>query len=659
MNKKHLISFLTASLSLAITSLAAPRPGTGKHVAGAHPYVALEKITTDNDALLKIGGMCFDGEDLYAVTFSPDRTNKQPDKAGRLLRIKGVTGSSATVEVLRDDLYEAAGVAVYNGSVYVGEKHRIIRFDNNTYTPGSEVVLIDGLSIINFHTYTVGFELLKKADGIHLCGNFTTTIQLGGKRQASMSPNPLVKRGSTFSLGPITGKEKPADLKLDYLAGGFRTPNGIEVGPDGAVYVADNQGVFNPANEVIRIKPGSFYGHFLEGKEKGGRPAAFQPSDVDSVAGSLAGQSPATVYLPQSSDVARSPTQPIVITGRTGVLAPYNGQLLVGDFTTGSMFRLALEEVRGVWQGVALRHSAGKADAKGNNGFYGGPNRIQLGPDGNYYIGSIGAGRLWQFGEDHGLQRLRVKKSAEVPSSFNEILTVQAVEGGLELTFLKPLKGSFSANDFAVEQWTYRPTQNYGGNKMLETSLEARVVEILEGGKRIRLTIDGLRDATDAYAVRNGKANTENVGYVVHVTFDPKDKTGEPMLYSGEFWYTMLRKLGGTDVALNLNTATADPAKQSVDSLMTSVCMTCHVERDGVQLAPEFSGMFKRKQTIVRDGKEQQIVVDRDYLVRAIKTPAFEHPKEFQPIMPELGLTDAQINGLVKKIMKMRAPKKK
>jgi len=53
-----------------------------------HPYFELQNINSfPKDALkisgisedtLKISGMCFHGDDLYVVTFSPDRTDSNP-----------------------------------------------------------------------------------------------------------------------------------------------------------------------------------------------------------------------------------------------------------------------------------------------------------------------------------------------------------------------------------------------------------------------------------------------------------------------------------------------------------------------------------------------------------------------------------------------------
>ena len=39
--------------------------------------------------------MCFVGDDLYALSFSPNRTDKQPDRDGKLYKISGLIGAKS------------------------------------------------------------------------------------------------------------------------------------------------------------------------------------------------------------------------------------------------------------------------------------------------------------------------------------------------------------------------------------------------------------------------------------------------------------------------------------------------------------------------------------------------------------------------------------
>lgn len=658
-----LITRLLIALALApsVTLTAAENPPPKKNAAtmgaksptappvpsvGVHPFFALENIDTEGGDVFRVGGMAFHGDVLYVTTLQPDRTDKAAFKSGKVLRVEnalhvGKAGQKLKVTTLCDWLYEPCAIAVIGDSIYVGEKDRIIRFDDgvhkSTFRPGDETVLLEGISPPNFHTYTIGFEHYRKDGQTFLCGNFTTAILLGGKRSVMIPSNPEIHRGSNFILGPVDGKEAPGSVKIEYLAGGFRTPNGIEVGPDNAVWLTDNQGIFNPSNELIRIEKGKFYGHYLRTKD--GRGAAFQPAEIDAEVGSPTVQTAATVHLPQLT-VARSPAQPIVLRGETGVLAPYNGQILLCEFTNGRILRVFTEQVGGVWQGVVFQHTGGPSDQAGDNGFSAGPNRIEQGPDGNFYIGEIGAGGLWEFnGNWQGLQRFRVKSAAEVPADFNEILAVRAVEGGFELEFLKPLpRDSITLNDIKVGHWTYFPTENYGGKEESKIMLKPKLLTFDASGKKATLIVNGLKDDQDITTDPTGKRSNHNTGWVAHVEFNPH-QAGKPLLHTTEFWYTLHRKIGGNPVGAG--DVIALTKGEALQQTFQSLCLACHTEREGgVWGAPNLKGIVGRKQTILRAGKAIEATVDRDYLIHAILHPDAEKALPFRDAaMPPLGLS--------------------
>ena len=229
--------------------------------------------------------MAFDGNDLYLTVFTPDRQNKAPFIEGEVFKVTGLIGHSDRSKIkahrLMGVLYEPTAIAVHEGKIYLGEKDKISRLEDRNndglFSADEKVVLIDGLSQPNFHTYTVGFNTIVEEGKTYLTGNLTTSIRLGGSRDLNPTVNPKTKRGSTFLCGPITGSETSADVDISYYAGGYRTPNGFSVGPDQEIIVLDNQGVFNPSNEFIRLTRGAFYGHYLL-KKTTPTPPPFSPN---------------------------------------------------------------------------------------------------------------------------------------------------------------------------------------------------------------------------------------------------------------------------------------------------------------------------------------------------------------------------------------------
>lgn len=616
-----------------------------------HPLVKLENIYPSNDVELKVSAMAFRDKDLFVTVFSPNRQDKAPFLKGEIFRLPDIVSKTERSEIVAErvmgDLYEPTAIAVHEGKIYVGEKDKISRLEDRNrdgwFDESEKVVLIDGLSQPNFHTYTVGFGVVER-DGRHfLAGNLTTSIKLGGSRAHNVTVNPKTLRGSTFLFGPITGEEKAEDTDIEYVAGGYRTPNGFGVGAEDALIVVDNQGVFNPSNEFIRITPGGFYGHFLL-KREDSNIAAFQPPEVDSEKGGSRYQTPPTVHLPQGK-VARSPSQPVLLSNLLGAAKAYEGQYLVGDVTMGRITRVFTEQVEGIWQGAVFHHSGGH-DAKGVTGFTAGPNRIVQGPDRRFYIGHIGAGGLWEFlGEPKkpwwGLQRMSFKSKTEMDPAFNEILAVRDMPGGLEIEFFRPLDHKLEVSDLKASQWTYVPTNGYGGRPFGQEDLKVEAVQHSEDLRKVRVTIPGIRDNSPPFIEQKGYSN-ENVGWVVHL------KVSNHGLHADQAWYTSLRhQRGATETPLPSLTAEGENPRVVAEGIYRSICMACH-SIDGSRLVgPSLKGVFGRKQTVVRDGKMVEVTVDEAYLQRALADPLHEHPEGFAPAMPALNLPKEDMEALV------------
>lgn len=620
-----------------------------------HPLCQLENVYPGQDVELKVSAMAFHGEDLYITVFTPDRKNTAPFKEGEVFKVTGLIGNSDRSQIkaqrLMGDLYEPTAIAIHAGKIYIGEKDRISRLEDRNgdgrFTADEKVVLIDGLSQPNFHTYTVGFGLVDRDGQTFLGGNFTTSIRQGGSRDLNRSINPKAKRGSTFLLGPITGTEAPGQVDISYVAGGYRTPNGFAVGSDNELIVVDNQGVFNPSNEFIRLTSGAFYGHYLI-KKKGSHIAAFQPEAVDSNAGGSRYQTPPTVHLPQGK-VNRSPAQPIVLNNLQGPLAAYNGQWLMGDVTLGRLNRIFLEEVDGIWQGAVFLHSGGH-DVEGKTGFTAGPNRIVEGPDHNYYVGHIGHGGLWQFlpgpGEDpkppYGLQRLSFVGPEAIPADFNEMVAIRDIPGGLEVEFFKAITAAqLAAAAIALKQWTYIPTNGYGGRSFATESLKTSARSLSPDGKRLRLTIPGIRDNSPPFVTHRNYSNA-NVGWVIELSI------ADLPLYKPTGWYTMIHHQGGgTKDAV---AAGLDPEQDPIayaKAQYAAICAACH-SLDGSRLAgPSFKGLFGRTQDVIRAGEPLSVTVDEKYLEHAIANPLREAPVGYPPAMPALNITRAERAALV------------
>ncbi|MGP4101180.1 family 16 glycoside hydrolase [Nonomuraea sp. KM90] len=411
-------------------------------------------------------------------------------KTGEVHLLGNVTGETSparvTTKKIAEGLQEPMGIKYVDGKLYVSEKSRLVELND---TDGDEVA--DTLRTVaswpfggNFHEFAFG---LLYRDG-HFYLNLSVAINYGG---ATTDPQPAPDRGTTIKVSKATGK-------VEYIAGGLRTPNGLGWGPEGELFVTDNQGGWLPASKLVHVKKDRFFNHYTN-------PDG--PFDGNLV-------SPPMLWLPHN-EIANSPSTPLLM--KRGRFA---GQLLFGDVTYGGIQRAYLEKVNGEYQGAVFRFT---------QGLEAGINRISLGPDGAVYAGGLGAGGNWgQPGKlTYGLQKLTPGGDRAF-----DILRMRAVEGGFELEYTQPLSAETAASlaaRYQATQWRYVAAATYGGPKVDEEPLSVTSAKLTAGGKKVTLKIPGLKP-----------------GRVVHLR-SPRpfsSAAGQP-LWSTEAWYTLNSMVGG------------------------------------------------------------------------------------------------------------------
>jgi 3-keto-disaccharide hydrolase/PA14 domain len=479
------------------------RPGDGKPVEGIHPAWKVTTIRPEGFEPM-VGAMCFDKAGRLIVgSFKPlqrdDRTlpdidSKQPDK---LFAVSGATGDPKDIKVsmCADGLYEPLGLCAVGDDLYVSHRKEITRLIDKNHDGFYETheTVADGWEGWNYHQFCFGL--------VHRDGKLYATLS------TAMAPPPWEGMGTNAAPnGPMRGGVIEVDLSSNtgcVIAGGLRAPNGIGLGPGGSLFYLDNQGVYMPTSQLCEVIPGRFYGHYnrtnfvpklADRFPQGGVPSVFCDRP----------RTPAAVWLPHN-ELSNSPTQPQLITGGL-----YDGQMFVGELTGGGIRRVCLEKINGQWQGAVFQFTQGLEC---------GVNRLIWGPDGCLYAGGIGAGGNWNWHETKfGLQRL----SPTGKTAF-EILAVRAQPDGFELEFTQPIDPAWLAGpaNYAVEQWTYKPTAEYGGPKIDVEPLRAKLAVPSNSGRRVVLSIDGLKE-----------------GRCIHFRVDPTSIHGEP-IWATEAWYTL------------------------------------------------------------------------------------------------------------------------
>lgn len=479
------------------------RPGDGRPLESVHPGYDVESIVAaDFDP--KVGAMSFlpDGR-LVVGTFSPlqrdgtslpDIESKTPDK---LYAFSNLTGdlSKVTVKPVADNVFEPTGLCVVDGVLYVAHRKLVTRLldrDGDGFFETHEDVG-GGWEGWNYHQFAFGL--------LHRDGKLYTALS------TAMAPPGWEGMGNNSAPnGPLRGSIMEIDLSSNdtrVIAGGTRTPNGLGFGPEGAMFYLDNQGTWMPTSQLAEVIPGRFYGHHNRTKfvpkladryPDGGHPSALSDRP----------RTPAAVYLPQG-EISNSPTQPLLIEK-----GPFAGQMFVGELTGGGVRRVALEKINGQWQGAVFHFTQGLSC---------GVNRMAWGPDGDLYVGGIGALGNWNWkGTRSGLQRLKANGKEVF-----ELFDMKATADGFIVRFTQPVDEKWLENvaNYELATWHYKPTSDYGGPKVDERKLTVRRATPLENGRGVRLDIDGLE-----------------TGNVVHLRTDPENSRGEK-LWATEAWYTL------------------------------------------------------------------------------------------------------------------------
>jgi cytochrome c551/c552 len=434
-----------------------------------HPSFTLENLAPDGFEP-KVGGLSFreDGK-LLVSTWDTD---------GSVFVVDPNAPQETRVRRIAEGLQEPLGLKVVDGRTFVLQKQELTELidkDEDGIIDTYRAVSYDWAANSNFHSFAFG--LAHRDDAFYFL--LSICVLPGG----ASCPEQLPAQGKLMKV--------TLDGDTQIYAAGFRTPNGIVLGPDGHLYVADNQGDWLPASKLVQVREGDFYGS----------RAVPEPGIMARV------EVPPAVWLPQD-EVGNSPTEPLFMTE-----GPYAGQMIHGDVYNGGIKRVFLETIGERPQGAVFHFTAG---------LQGPVNRLQRGPDGAIYIGEVGNPPNWgEYGKTwHGLQRMRWQGNKAF-----EILKVRAQSNGFELELTQPLaKGmQLSSDDLVVKQWFYQPNEQYGGPKFDESELTSSAIEVSADRRSIKATIPGLK-----------------AGYVIYLQLSDRLRSDQDQsLWTAEAWYTL------------------------------------------------------------------------------------------------------------------------
>lgn len=79
-----------------------------------------------------------------------------------------------------------------------------------------------------------------------------------------------------------------------------------------------------------------------------------------------------------------------------------------------------------------------------------------------------------------------------------------------------------------------------------------------------------------------------------------------------------------------------------------NACLSCHTQ-DGTRLVgPSFKDAFGKTETVIIDGKEQTVTIDRDFILHKLQNPNSSTVKGYQAgLMPKLNLSEEEMNHII------------
>jgi hypothetical protein len=252
------------------------------------------------------------------------------------------------------------------------------------------------------------------------------------------------------------------------------------------MFCVDQQGTWIPSTPLYHLRKGVFFlnPEGIASQDQPGSPlklSAAVPNKVPYPAAlkALPEMVPPAVWLPYNK-VGRSGTD-LAVCPAGGKFGPFDGQLLVGEFTDAKVSRVFLEKIEGEYQGAAFPFLAG---------FASGVVRVLFAPDGSLLVGMSSRGWSSLGTQAYGLQRVRW--NGVTPFAIQEM---RAQPDGFELVFtseVDPATAALTAS-YTLKSYTYLYSNAYGSAEIDLLPLTVTSASLSADRRRVRLKVDGLR----------------------------------------------------------------------------------------------------------------------------------------------------------------------
>ncbi len=303
---------------------------------------------------------------------------------------------------------------------------------------------------------------------------------------------------------------------MNRAAGGLRSPNGNNLGPNGEIWSADNQGSQLPMCYLVVVKPftNQYFGH----RQGNGQVASFGQAWYD--AGRLYYDPPVAV-MDYAANGWRSLSQPLYLTN-----GPYAGDVIVGDANSTGIARVAIDSVNDTTSAPRIQCAAfWFSNNTGNDAI----NRLSLGPDGNIYGGTFRSIGNWPSGL---ASNIMYKYTPKVNATSFEIRKIRSLADGFELILTQPVNpATVVPANFTVQQksWVRQVTYGTGASNYATRTVTAATIS--NDSLRIHLTVPGILRINQS---RRGDTITH---WTTHFLFNNLTSSTSTANFTNEAWY--------------------------------------------------------------------------------------------------------------------------
>lgn len=121
-------------------------------------------------------------------------------------------------------------------------------------------------------------------------------------------------------------------------------------------------------------------------------------------------------------------------------------------------------------------------------------------------------------------------------------------------------------------------------------------------------------------------------------------------------WYRGENEAQAKSVEAKSSSKTGTPGRKGAELIQVKGCTACHSTDGTPKIGPTFKDILGKKETVIRDGKEREIVVDEAFIKQTLLQPELDRVKGFPPIMPSQKglLTDKEIDEIIEYIKTLK-----